>query len=231
MDQDLLTGDHGLRLMVLRPLRINVAALNLSGARRELADHIRYRSDGLSRLWGYFPDLGESINQYPQSKKLADDLTYQVLQEAGEPVPAALLRLAFIRLAVGEPQSSVGGMHVDVHAGVNHHWPQDIPSDWHIIRLLLNLGPTPRRLEYSSITIDRLREQHGMAISRTHYEPLDLPTGVPLRHVDIPPLDRNTVWCLRFVSSLIPHAGRTDGRGHFLASYGGYLAPGLLPTI
>jgi hypothetical protein len=122
-------------------------------------------------------------------------------------------------------------MHVDVHAGVNHCWPQDIPTDGHIIRLLLNLGPTLRRLEYSSITVDQLLERHGMAISRTRYEPLDLPTGVPVRYVDIPPLDHNTVWCLRFVSSLIPHAGRTDGRGHSLASYGGHLTPNLLPTI
>lgn len=130
-----------------------------------------------------------------------------------------------MRLALGRPRSEFGGLHVDVHAGVGHDWPDDVPRESQILRLLINLGQSPRRVEYSPLTIEMLRHRHGMQISRQRYEVLRLPTGVPRCHVDIPAADE-ALWCLRFVSSIVPHAGHTDDQGHFLASFGGYLPSG-----
>lgn len=219
------------RLMVLSPLSVDAATLNLAGASRELEAHIEHSSDGLSRLWGYFPELDPDPMGYPECLRLAKDLAAQALPSAAGAAGEAALSLAFIRLATGEPSSPVGGMHIDVHSGVGHRWPRDVPQDWHVLRLLLNLGTAPRRLEYCPLTVGELRERHGIELSRSVHQPVELPADVPLRHVEIPRAGDGTLWCLRFVSSLLPHAGRTDGRGHFLAGYGGYVPPGLLPMI
>jgi len=48
---------RGVRLMVLSRLEVEADSLNLAGAARELEEHIERSSDGLSNLWGFFPEL------------------------------------------------------------------------------------------------------------------------------------------------------------------------------
>jgi hypothetical protein len=207
--------------MVLSRWPVDVSTLNLDGARRELESLIRTSSDGISRQWGYFPDLDPDPAHYRQSRQLGHELA-QLIPTF---IDAPPLRLAFVRLALGRPRSEFGGLHVDVHAGIRHDWPDDVPRESQILRLLINVGQSPRRVEYCPLTIEMLRQRHGMEISGHRYEVLQLPAGVPLCHVDIPAAGA-AIWCLRFVSSIVPHAGRTDDQGHFLASFGGYLPPG-----
>jgi len=230
-DQALLHDDDGTVLMALRPLAARVSALNLCGARRELTDHVRTDSDGLSQLWGYFPELSPDPAAYSETVRLSRQIENRLLPQAVRRPDEVELALAFIRLALGEPVSSVGGMHIDVNAGVGHRWPDDVPTAWHVFRLLINLGSEPRRLEYCPIPIETLQRRYNVVASRLRYAVLDLPDDVPLRSVEIPGAGVDSLWCLRFVSSRVPHAGRTDGRGHFLASFGGYFPPGLLATI
>lgn len=186
----------------------NIPAL-LADARRELEHLAHVRADAASATWGYFPDYTDP-----------DDSAYaacQALEDALNTVlPLDEMRLAFLRVALREPKSEFGGLHIDVHDGVGHERPAHIDEDAEIVRALVNLGDHPRRLAY----LPGGRDELG-AIDRHRYAVLNVDPA-RLRHIDIPPFDGKTIWMLRFWSSVIPHAGVTDDRGHFLAAYGAY---------
>ncbi len=217
-------------LMVLRKYRLD-EPLSTDSTREELEHLIAEQGDGKSHTWGYFPEMNPDKDKYPECIDLAKQIEEEVL------MPHSLsdsmnLQLAFVRLATDEPESDFGGMHIDVNRGIGHEWPDAI--DWqnhHIIRTLFNVGESPRNLEFADVTVKELREAYNQDVARDKYEPLDLPDKIPTQTVAIPPLEPDAIHCVVFISSLIPHAGRTSGSGHFLVSHGGYILNEKVPTV
>lgn len=212
--------------MVIEKFEFDTSALNLEAARRELEEKIDLLSDGDSQTWGYFPELNPNDAEYPQTIQLITGFQETVIDQ--DPLLRTLpLKLAFVRRAIAEPKSKFGGFHVDANAGISHVWPKDVPADNHVFRMLFNLGDVPRKLEYYPFTLNQLREK-GIDIPRDHYEMLKLPDDLPVHSTDIPPAEPGALYGLTFISTKVPHAGRTTGSGHFLISYGGYIDAAML---
>lgn len=217
-------------LMMLRKYQLS-QPLGTAQAKDELENFIATQSDGKSHTWGYFPELKPNKNEYSNSIKLANEVEKQVLLPNNLLMPMNL-ELAFVRLATSEPQSSYGGMHIDVSRGIGHEWPPEI--DWrthHVMRCLFNVGEYPRKLEFADITIDEYKKKYGKEVPRDRYKQLDISDDVPLLSAEIPPMENDAVYCIQFISTLIPHAGRTGGPGHFLVCYGGYVEAQKISTI
>lgn len=194
--------------------------LHTDKARRELEKLIEKESDGKSHTWGYFPELLPDQGQYPECIALAEAFEASILG-ADTSLRNEPLNLAFIRRATAEPESIYGGLHVDVSAGIDHVRSPRNPESA-ILRTLFNLGEFPRTLEYYPYTVAELGEQ-GITISQENYEILQLPDSLDSEKVAIPPKTHDTLYGIVFISSEIPHAGRTTPDGHFLISYGAYI--------
>ena len=131
------------------------------------------------------------------------------------------LRLAFIRLATSEPQSSFGGLHIDASAGIDHIPPKNRPTNQDsILRVLINLYDEPRELRYCTESITALRQ--GVSIPEDHYEIVELPKDIQLKSYFVEPRQTTRIYGIMFDSSSTLHAGYTNQKGHFLLSYGGY---------
>lgn len=194
---------------------------DVAKVRQELERYITTQSDRKSMTWGYFPELSPDDAQYPHCVKFAKIFYDNVVQHNTD-LQGIDLQLAFIRLATQEPQSDFGGMHIDASSGISHVWPKNISPTHEVLRLLFNLGTKPRKLEYCSLDRQQLAKA-GFTIPRDHYEILDIASDIPLETVELPPIEHGAVYGLQFVSTRIPHAGRTNNDGHFLTSYGGYI--------
>ena len=192
----------------------------IAAAQEELADKVRRLSDSESATWGFFPELQPEHQDYPACVRLKALFDSELLR-----LPALRpfeLELAFIRLATSEPYSAFGGLHIDASAGIDHAPPKDQPDEHDgILRVLINLHHTPRKLQYCPQTIDNLRS-YGVAIPEDHYEIIKLPGDIPLKSYFVQPLQPAAIHGVLFDSSATLHAGRTSKAGHFLLSYGGY---------
>jgi len=210
-------GLHPFRLTALDRLLVE----RIANARTELAHKVQTLSDGQSATWGFFPELHPEEADYPACVALKSIFDQQFLQLA--PLQPFALKLAFIRLATSEPQSSFGGLHIDASAGIDHLPPKERPAEHDgILRILINLyDEAPRKLAYSVENIDSLRQQ-GVSIPADHYEIVKLPAGMPLQHYLVPAAEPDCLHGVMFESSSVLHAGQTNQKGHFLLSYGGY---------
>lgn len=207
-------------LMVLKRYKISTASLPLVAARAELEEKIRKSGDA-SATWGYFPEIKDNF-PYQASKRLAKHMQSVLqhdIQIANYPVD-----LAFVRLAVSEPQSSFGGFHVDVSPGIAHTWTEGVEPTANILRILFNVYDKPRRLDFYPYTAFELREK-GYDIPSNTYKILNFPGALKVESILIPPLESGALYAVQFLSNYIPHAGRTNAEGHFLVSFGGYITP------
>jgi hypothetical protein len=192
----------------------------IAAARQELARKVAELSDGQSATWGFFPELQPDPTDFPACVALQKefDTSFLALPLLG----AFQLQLAFIRLAITEPQSAFGGLHVDASAGIDHSPPAGRPVEKDgIVRVLINLGDQPRELQYYPQPIESLRKD-GVDIPKDYYKIIELPPDVSLKSYFVNPLGRNEIHGVLFDSSDTLHAGRTGKAGHFLLSYGGY---------
>lgn len=201
--------------------------ISITAAEQELERMIIQESDGNSMTWGYFPEMKPDKYKYPATLALAEAI--QPILKRDEKLQDIDLQLAFVRLATSEPRSKYGGMHIDVSAGIDHIWPADRDISQEILRLLLNLSDHSRVLEYCSLSARELEEE-GITISRDYYEILSLPTGL-VETIEIPPMEQDAMYCLQFISTMIPHAGKTTNSGHFLISYGAYIDRSIIPKF
>src|SRR6266852_7975360 len=128
----------------------------VEAAKRELGQKVRELSDGESATWGFFPELSPTPSDYPAciALKRYFDKNFLSLPE----IQNFDLKLAFIRLAIGEPISSFGGLHIDASAGIDHLPPRNRqPGQDGILRTLINLYHEPRTLQYCAESIATLR--------------------------------------------------------------------------
>ncbi len=186
----------------------------------ELQHKVETLSDGASATWGFFPELQPELKEYSACVKLQEwfDKNFLTLP-ALQPF---VLRLAFIRLAISEPQSSFGGLHIDASAGIDHLPPKHPRAQSNsILRVLINLYSESRELQYSPEDVDSLRAK-GIDIPKDHYKIIELPQGTELRSYFVRPREASVVHGVMFESNTILHAGRTNQKGHFLLSYGSY---------
>lgn len=178
----------------------------------ELYRHEQERSENKC-IWGFFPDLEEDEDcKYPhclELKKLLDGNFRSVKGLDGK------LDLSFIKMASGKPPVEFGDLHLDTKAH-----SADPESGEHILRLILNLGQYPRVLKYTELNAEQLCA-NGVKVIKGEYHPIELPPDIPVRTIQIPKRECDTVSGLLFWASEIPHVGVTDEHGYFIAGYRG----------
>lgn len=128
-------------------------------AKRELKNKID-EMEGESFTWGYFSEFGGAEN-YPSCVKLANSFNDLFNGELD-------WKLAFVRLAVDEPRSDFGGMHVDVNIGISHEKPESF-KDKEVARVLINLHEFSRRVRFCFVGRDELIAE-GVKISKEEYD-------------------------------------------------------------
>jgi len=179
-------------------------------AREELLDRGGAAGDDAFRF-GYL--LGVELDPLPGLPALArlERLLRERIVEPG-------YALSFFKTTTrAAPEAGEGvhfdGFHLDTHP--------DIRSDGQgveLARLLINLAPTPRAFHYAAI--DRFElARRGLPVPRGDYQVVDLPSGIEIRTIEIPPLEPGAIHALAFWASMVPHVGRDGPEGHFLASY------------
>jgi len=199
-----------------------IEKLPIGAAQSELEKYIKDRSDADSNTWGYFPETKPDDTEYPATVSFVNAFERELLSKVDD-LKDVNVQLAFVRRATAEPVSNFGGFHIDASAGISHAWPEDVPKDMQVLRMLFNIGDQPRKLEFYPHTVEQLR-QKGIIIPRDHYVMLnDLSQSLKTESIDIPPIEDNALYGLTFVSTMVPHAGKTSGEGHFLISYGAYI--------
>ncbi|MBX4196707.1 hypothetical protein KW805_03905 [Candidatus Pacearchaeota archaeon] len=203
--KEIIEGTEENPLMVLERHEFGSENFDIKEAYEELLAHSKKEK---AITWGYFPGLeAKEMERYPRCIKLAYQLRSLV------PLP-----LAFIRLVSQKPDSEYGGMHIDVHPGVNHVKDPAHRND-EVARVLINLHRAPRLMRYVPIDRDSLIKQ-GINISPHHYQIIK--EQLPIKEIEIPPITNTFMYSLKFWSSLLPHEGVTDDQGSFIASYGNY---------
>ena len=217
--QPILIHDGAVQ-MVLKCYGFNTAKLPVEPAKHELSQIINNQPDA-NATWGYFPEIPEGDIEYAKSKALAHSLKKVLARD--DSLPAEALDLAFVRLATAEPDTTFGGVHVDVSPGIGHAWQPGIPDTSNILRVLCNVHDQPRTLEYYPHTADELRAK-GHNIPAKNYRILTFPDKMKSETIEIPAMGGGALYSLQFLSNKVPHSGRTDQAGHFLVSYGGYVA-------
>ncbi len=221
LEREIILGSKENPLMVLEKHKIKPNSFKFEKAYKELLQHEQKRSETKSQ-WGYFPGFEkEEEKLYPNCIQLSKHLQKKIISKLQHHVDRKL-KLAFIKMSSKEISDAFGGLHIDVDSGIKI--VKDAP-DTHgieILRLLLNPHKNPRKIKYSLLDRHRLREL-GIEISEEQYKPINLPETIPTETVDIPSIEKDAIYGLKFWSSLIPHVGVTDSKGHFLISYGAYV--------
>lgn len=199
--------------MVLEKHSFDKAKAQIRASYLELIEKID--SENASHTWGYFPGLEkDEESKYPACIRLSSHLKENLLTDS------YAHQLAFIRAATAKPISDFGGMHIDVDVGIGHTLSPEHSKE-NIIRTLINLFSTTRRLQYIPFEADFLRKK-GVNIPHNRYSVIDC-DGLEIKEIEIPPIEKNAIWVLKFYSNIIPHAGLTGDEGHFLAAYGAYV--------
>jgi|SRR3989344_2382570 len=203
-------------LMALEKHSIKQKDYNFKEAYNELLDYLN-KKGGESHTWGYFPDFESDENlHYPECINLARQIEENFIKSLNlnnKP------ELAFIRVATKEPISDYTGLHVDVDIGVKHERDKSVPINKEIIRILINPYKYSRKLGYIKETRDELIKK-GFGISKTKYKILKFLDEINIETIEIPPMERDAIYLLKFWSSIVPHCGITDEKGHFLIAYG-----------
>ena len=207
LGRKILLGSEEKPLMVLERYGLDSFDFNLDSAKAELSDFIC--DSGESFSWGYFPGMEEDEKEkYPECIKLGKQVKDLLFDSDWE--------LAFVKFASKKPVSPFGGFHVDVDVGVG----VKRTDEREIIRAIVNLHNHPRIFLYSFADRDQLRKA-GLKIPLNKYKRIYLPKRF-VRKVEIPPMQKDGIYVLKFWSSIIPHFGFTDEGGFFLAGFGRY---------
>lgn len=187
--------------MNLEKYTLNFSQQIILNAREELYKYEQEKSE-MKCIWGYFPDLpGNNPELYPKCVVLKKHLDAYLRSRLGN---ENQLTMSFLKLASRKAEIEFGGLHLDDRPA-----PADEPDTTsRILRLIINLGDFPRRLNYSKPVKERELFNHNK--------------NIPTEMIDIPERNNNLVWALKFWSSEVPHVGVTDEHGYFIAAYGGY---------
>lgn len=213
LNKKIILGTEKKPLMILEKHSINKNDFNFEKAKQELQKYEKEKAENQC-TWGYFPQLNPNPKEYPESIKLSEQIKNNLLKEKIN------WQLAFIRVASKEPKSEYGGMHIDVDVGIMHKRDEKTKHK-KILRALINSHTHSRKVNYSYLTIDQLKEKE-IEVGKENYQILNLPKKY-IRTIEIPPIESNAIYMLKFISSQVPHAGITNENGHFLIAYGAYL--------
>jgi hypothetical protein len=149
----------------------------------------------------------------PRASELAERLYEGAVRADGSDRDFAL---SFLKTAAGPPPDAAEGVH---YAGFHLDTHPEVDGDGReLARLLFNLAQTARRFRYAQIDRFELANR-GHEVPRSDYQLVELPPGVEVIEIEIPPREADRVHALRFWASVVPHVGVEDERGHFLASY------------
>lgn len=208
--------EKGAPLMTLEEYHLNIDK-EAEEACVELERLIERHADE-SCTWAYLPQYRDIPEHYAACRQLEQKLQEEMRKYKVE----RSMRLVFIRRTTSKPISQFGGLHVDVDIGVKHQRDPAIADNTDILRLILNLGDSPRIVEYAPKTKQELRNL-GYKIPDGVYKQLDSELkDTPRKRIEIPARQGSIVYGLKFWASLVPHAGITDERGHFVAAFGKY---------
>jgi hypothetical protein len=179
-------------------------------ARAELLDHAA-KPDGAPFRFGYL--LGVELDRLAQLPAV-ERLHRLLSEEVVEPGYA----LSFFKTTVGAAPAVDEGVHFDGFHLDTHPEIRGDSDGVELARLLINLATTPRSFRYAAI--DRFElARRGRAVPRSDYQVVELPPDVPVREIELPGLEADTVHALAFWASVVPHVGSDGPEGHFLASY------------
>ena len=214
VETTIVLGNKEKPLMVLEKHKIESSYYDFISAYEELVKYAKKQADN-SFTWGYFPELEvDKKHLYSSCIKLANQLQNNLIANLDNEIDRSL-KLAFMRVAIKEPISDYGGLHIDVDIGIEHKRP--INEKREIIRFLINPYNYSRKLGYLSKTRDELLKE-GISISKTNYAKLNINEKIGI--IEIPQMQDNIIYALKFWSSIVPHFGITDEKGHFLIAYG-----------
>ena len=220
IERKIILGAKTNPLMVLEKHEVNLYDYNFEKVKQELLSYAKEKA-GTSFTWGYFPGMEKDEEKlYPNCIKLTKQLRNNFLNK--EKID---WKLAFIRVASKESKSGFGGLHIDVDIGVGHKRDKEVGKDKEIVRLLINPNNYSRKLQYVEFDREKLNEI-GINISQSSYNVLNLPKNIEIKTIEIPPMKGNEIYTLKFWSSLVPHFGFTDEKGHFLIAYGAWADSG-----
>lgn len=104
------------------------------------------------------------------------------------------------------------GLHIDTHP--------ELAERTDLLRVLVNLGTSPRRFRFGDATRLELAAR-GLHDDRSSFAAAHVAPHVDLHDVDIPARDGRTVSFLLFWASIVPHVGVTESPGYFLYSFEG----------
>jgi hypothetical protein len=165
---------------------------------------------------------------FPACQNLAAGLRINLLNQDG--LNDLDYKLAFMDVAVAvDEEADSFRLHVDADISEAHHRNPRVPvAAKEVTRLLFNADlETPFSVRFLPRSRVELDNEYGVEISAEGYYPLDdiLNNEIPRRVQKIPPRSEDTIYGLKFVSSMVPHAGATHDPGHFLIAYGAYSDP------
>jgi hypothetical protein len=172
---------------------------------------------GEGSRWGYLlgvEDAGEL--GLDAAAELESELRRQVVEPLAR-VTGREYSLSFLKTLEGPPPQATEGVHFDGYHLDTH---PEITADEGIelARVLINLSTRPRRLRVART--DRFElARAGVPVHRGDYQVVELPPGIREGVEEIPGRTVAAVSGLRFWASVVPHVGREDEAGHFLASY------------
>ena len=185
-------------------------------ARDELLDRISPARESGFR-WGYLLGVESEVRS---TLITATELDAKLRSEGLRPIETETGRsyeLSFLKVANGKPPAAeegvhFGGFHLDTHPKIKGE------SGIELARVLINLAPEPRQLKFA--LTDRFElARLGVRVHRGDYQVVALPVEIETAIVEIPGLQHDVAFGLRFWASVIPHVGVEGKAGHFLASY------------
>ena len=204
--------------MKLFKLPFDTSKLKIKPALEELHAHANKER---TLVWGFYTAYSDKTDpDYEHSIQLIEQLRPLVDQVSPD------LELAFLRTSTGKQESGIGGLHLDAHKDSRPVQDPNRKEKEHVLRVLFNLGNAPRTLGYHDASLKEIEEKGG-TLTEMGYTKVELPESLPMKKLDIPPIEEDGIWVLSFYASLVPHTGIDDEKGHLLAAYGLYEQPQL----
>jgi hypothetical protein len=102
------------------------------------------------------------------------------------------------------------GLHIDTHP--------DLGAETDLLRVLVNLGESPRRFRFGDATRIELARS-GLYEDRASFRADHVEAHVPMRELCIPGREGSRISFLVFYASVLPHVGVTEAPGYFLFSF------------
>jgi hypothetical protein len=204
---------NGRELIRLDTQRIHLPPSLVGEARQEILARDGADADGF-RL-GFLLGVEED-REAPVARRVVGHLQRELVDPVGG-CRGAQFSLSFLNAGQGPPPEATEGpmfpgFHLDTHPDVTDDEGAEL------LRVLVNLAPTPRALRF--VRADRFELQDGgLDLPRSSYSVGERPAGFDEAIVEIPPFDGGAISYLTFWASLVPHVGVDRPEGHFLASF------------